>query len=137
MSCQNRVRGIERRGFFCLSPFLLFPESSPTSLSWESARRAHCDEDITPLDIHNNHPSVIQEPITRARTQQLNLDVSSFLCLSLYDFENRLLPNDYIMIRNNGEDKETLREGLRGVEDQQGGPSQYGGPNQVNFKYVS
>ncbi len=30
--------------------------------------------------------------------------------------------------------KETLREGLRGVEDQQGRPSQEG---QVDFEYVS
>ena len=80
---------------------------------------------------------MIQGLTTRARAWQLNLVVSSFLCSSLYDFENRLLPNDYIMIRNNGEDKETLKEGLRGVEDQQRRPSQDGGPNQVDFEYVS
>lgn len=44
---------------------------------------------------------------------------------------------DYITIRNNGEDKEIFREGLRGVEDQQGRPSQDGGPNLVDFEYVS
>jgi hypothetical protein len=58
-------------------------------------------------------------------------------CSSLYDIENRLLPNDYIMIRNHGEDKESLREGLRGMQDQQGHPSQDGGPNQVDFEHVS
>jgi hypothetical protein len=68
--------------------------------------------DITPSDTHNNLPTVIQGPITRARPRQLNLGVSSFLCSSLYEFENRLLPNDYIMIRNNGGDKETRGEGL-------------------------
>ncbi len=43
----------------------------------------------------------------------------------------------YLMIRNNGEDKETLREGLRGMEDHQGRSSQGGGPNQVDFEYDS
>ena len=66
------------------------------------------------------------------RARQLNLEVSSFLCSSLYEFENRLLPNDYIVIRNNGGDKETLGEGLRAMEDHRGRPSQGGGPNQVD-----
>ena len=33
------------------------------------------------------------------------------------------------MIRNHGEDMETFREMLAGVEDHQGRPSQGGGPN--------
>lgn len=80
----------------------------------------HYDKDITPSNTHNNNnpPSVIQGPITRVRAWQLNLELSSFLYSPLYDFENRLLSNDYIMIRYNGEDKETLTEGLRAVEDQ-------------------
>ena len=82
-----------------------------------------CDVDITPSDMHNNPPPVIQGPITRARVRQLNLEVSSFLCSSLYEFEDRLLPNDYIVIRNNREDKETLGEGLRAMEDHRGRPS--------------
>uniref|UniRef100_J3MWJ7 Uncharacterized protein n=1 Tax=Oryza brachyantha TaxID=4533 RepID=J3MWJ7_ORYBR len=36
--------------------------------------------------------------------------------------------------RNNGKDKETLREGLRGVEDQQRRSNQYRGLNQVDFE---
>jgi hypothetical protein len=51
------------------------------------------DEDITPLDANN-----IPVPITRARARQLNLEVSSFLKPSFYTFENRFLPNDYIVI---------------------------------------
>ena len=92
------------------------------------------DADITNSDTHNNPPTVIQGPITRARARQLNLEVSSFLCSSLYEFENRLLPNDYIMIRNNGEDKETIGEGLRVMEDNQGRPSHGEGPNQADFE---
>ena len=63
------------------------------------------DEDITPLDLHNDPLLDIQGPITRARARQLNLEVSSFLSNSFYDFKNRLLPNDYIMLRNQGEDQ--------------------------------
>ena len=95
------------------------------------------DEDITSLDAHNTPPLDIQGPITRARAQQLNLEVSSFLSSSLYDFENRLLPNDYIMTRNHGEEQEMCGEDLGGVEDQQGRSSQVGGPNQFDFGSVS
>jgi hypothetical protein len=90
--------------------------------AWPGA--APSDEDITPLDTNNNPPLIVQGPITRARARQLNLEVSSFLNSSSYDYENRLLPNDYIVIRNHG-------EGLGGVEDQQGHTSQEGGPNQL------
>ena len=107
-----------------------FVTISPFAVSWRYFKA--CDEDITPSDTHNNPPTVIQGPITRARARQLNLEVSSFLYSSLYDFENRLLPNEYIVIRNNGGDKETLGEGLRAMEDHRGRPSQGGGPNQVD-----
>jgi hypothetical protein len=70
------------------------------------------DEDITYFDAHNTSPLDIQGPITRARARQLNSEVSSFLSTSTYDFENRLLPNDYIVIRNQGEDQEMHGEGL-------------------------
>jgi hypothetical protein len=75
------------------------------------------DEDITPLDTNNNPPLNVQGPITRARARQLNLEVSSFLNSSSYDYENRLLPNDYIVIRDHGEGQGILEEGLGGVED--------------------
>nr|ABB47073.1 retrotransposon, putative, centromere-specific [Oryza sativa Japonica Group] len=97
-----------------------------------SIQEGEDDADITNSDTHNNPPTVIQGPITRARARQLNLEVSSFLCSSLYEFENRLLPNYYIVNRNNGGVKETLGEGLRAMEDHLGRPSQGGGPNQVD-----
>ena len=37
------------------------------------------DEDITPLDAPADPPTIMQGPMTRARRQQLNLEVSSFL----------------------------------------------------------
>jgi hypothetical protein len=95
------------------------------------------DENITHLDAHNTPPLDIQGPITRARAQQLNLEVSLFLSTSTCDFENRLLPNDYIVIRNQGEDQEMHVEGLGGVEVQQGSASQVGDPIQVDFESTS
>jgi hypothetical protein len=46
----------------------------------------------------------IRGPITRSRAQQLNHQVNSFLCSSTYNIESRLLPNDLIVLRNQGED---------------------------------
>jgi hypothetical protein len=46
------------------------------------------DEDITPSHTHNDPLLDIQGPITRARVRQLNLEVSSFLSNSLYDFKD-------------------------------------------------
>jgi hypothetical protein len=89
------------------------------------------DEDLTPLDTYNNPPLNVQGPITRARARQLNLEVRSFLNSSSYDYENRLLPNDYIVIRDHREGQGILEEGLGGVEDHQGRTSEEGGPNQL------
>jgi hypothetical protein len=50
-------------------------------------------------------PSVdILGPITLSRAQQLNHQVNSFLCSSAYNIESRLLPNDLIVLRNQGKD---------------------------------
>jgi hypothetical protein len=87
------------------------------------------DEDITPSHTHNDPLLDIQGLITRARARQLNLEVSSFLSNSLYDFKNRLLPNDYIVLRNEEEVQETHGGGLGGVEDQRGRPNKDEGPN--------
>jgi hypothetical protein len=50
-------------------------------------------------------PSIdILGPITRSRAQQLNHQVNSFLCSSANNIESRLLPNDLIVLRNQGKD---------------------------------
>jgi hypothetical protein len=50
-------------------------------------------------------PSIeILGPITRSRAQQLNHQVNSFLCSSAYNIESQLLPNDLIVLMNQGED---------------------------------
>ena len=65
----------------------------------------------------------MQGPMTRARMRQLNLEVSSFLSDPFRTFENRLLPNDVILLRNIREGHEGLR-GCGGREDdQQGRPT--------------
>ena len=88
------------------------------------------DEDITPLDTNDTSHLDNQGPITKARARQLNLDVSTFLSKSLYvNIENSMLPNEYILLRNNGEDQEGDGEGLRGGGDQQRRPNQVGGSN--------
>ena len=95
------------------------------------------DEDITTMDTNNTPQVDIQDPTTRARARQLNLQVSSFLSNYFCEFENSLLPNDLIILRNKGEDQQGCGEGLGGMEDQRGGPNQSGGPNRFDFVSVS
>jgi hypothetical protein len=84
----------------------------PDSLSREARNQG--DEDITPMDT-NNSPQV-DYPITRARARQLNLQVISFLSNYSCAFESSMLPNDLIVLGNEGEDQ-------LGRRDQDGGPS--------------
>jgi hypothetical protein len=61
------------------------------------------DLDITTSD--TTIPSIgMHGPITRSRAQRLNHQVNSFLCSFVNDLENLLLPNDLIVIRNQGVD---------------------------------
>ena len=71
------------------------------------------------MDVPVDPPTVMQGPMTRARMCQLNLEESSFLIDPFHTFENRLLPNDVILLRNIGEGYEELGERYRGGEDQQ------------------
>jgi hypothetical protein len=68
-----------------------------------SMQEGEDDEDI------NTSATIISSidilgPITRSRAQQLNHQVNSFLCSSAYNIKSRLLPNDLIILRNQGED---------------------------------
>jgi hypothetical protein len=61
-------------------------------------------------------PSVeIFGSITRSQAQQLNHQVNSFLCSSVYNIESRLLPNDLIALRNQVEDHGGQIEHQEGV----------------------
>jgi hypothetical protein len=96
------------------------------------------DEDTTPSDAPVVPPSIMQGgPMTQARRRQLNLGVSSFLSDPFYTFENRLIPNDVILIRNIGEGHEELRGSGGGDDDQPGRPIEVGGPTQHDFEFVS
>jgi hypothetical protein len=64
-------------------------------------------------------PSIeILGPITQSRAQQLNHQVNSFLCSSAYNIESRLLPNDLIIFRNQGEDHGGQTEHQEGAGEQ-------------------
>ena len=95
------------------------------------------DEDLTPLDVPAGPPTVMQGPLTRARMHQLNLEMSSFLSDPFHTFENRLLPNDVILLRNIGEGHEGLRGRGGGIDDQQGRSTETGGPVQHDFESTS
>jgi hypothetical protein len=95
------------------------------------------DEDITPMDSNNTPLVDVQGPITRSPSRQLNLQVSSFLCTYSCAFENSVLPNELIVLKNEGKDQQGHGEGLGGVEGQQGRSDQGGGPNRFDFVSVS
>ena len=75
--------------------------------------------------------------MTRAQMRQLNLEVSSFLSDPFHTFENRLLPNDVILLRNIGEGQVGLRGCGGGDDDQQGRPTRTGGLVQHDFESTS
>jgi hypothetical protein len=58
------------------------------------------------MDTNNTPQADIQGPITRARARQLNLHVISFLRNYSCSFESSMLPNDLIVLRNEGEDQQ-------------------------------
>jgi hypothetical protein len=72
----------------------------------QGQRRSRDDEDITPMDTNNTPQVDIQGPITRACARQLNLQVISFLRNYSCAFESSMLPNDLIVLRNEGEDQQ-------------------------------
>ena len=69
--------------------------------------------------------------------RQLNLEVSSFLSDPFHTFENRLLPNVVVFLRNIREGHEELGGRDGGKDDQQGRPTQAGGPVQLDFESAS
>ncbi|TVU13612.1 hypothetical protein EJB05_40328, partial [Eragrostis curvula] len=77
------------------------------------------DEDMTRTDTTNTPPLDMQNSITRARKRQSNLSVSSFLMSSIFGFENKMLPNELIIVRNHGDDEDVAGELLGGVEGRQ------------------
>ena len=77
----------------------------------------------------------MQDPITRARARQLNLQVRSFL---VNYFSNLTVGGAHVLlIRNLGEDQKGLGKG-RGVEEEQlGRPHRAGAQAQLDFDSTS
>ena len=63
--------------------------------------------------------------------------MSSFQINLSSGFENKLLPNDLIIVRNHGDDEEDVGEEFGGVVDQQWQSSGVGGSIQVEFESAS
>jgi hypothetical protein len=112
-----------------LRPYL--GEEDEVLLRTTSIQEGKDDEDITTSD--TTIPSIeLQGPITRSRAQQLRRQVNSFLWSSANDLENRLLPNDLIVIRNQGVDHGEHAGHQKGAREPRkyaqhvGSPSQFG-----------
>jgi hypothetical protein len=72
--------------------------------------------------------------ITRLRAQQLRHQVNSFLCSSANDLENRWLPNDLIVIMNQGVDHGAHVGHQEGAEDPRKHTQQGGGTIQFRIQ---
>jgi hypothetical protein len=84
-----------------LQPYLGEEDEVPSRTT--SIQEAEDDEDITTFN--TTIPSIeLQRPIMRSRALQLRHQVNSFLYPSANNLENRLLPKDLIVIRNQGVD---------------------------------
>ena len=64
----------------------------------------------------------------------IDYKVSSFQINLSSGFENKLLPNDLIIVTNHGDDEEDVGDEFGAMVDQQGQPSRVGGPIQVEFE---
>src|SRR5437763_7739905 len=68
---------------------------------------------------------------------QLKQQVNSFLCSSSCENENRLLPNDVLMLRNEGEGHGVLMEHQVRAGEQGGRAPPVGSRVQLNFESTS
>jgi hypothetical protein len=79
----------------------------------------------------------MQEPMTTARMRQLNLEVSSFLSDPFHDFENRLLPNDAIILKKLKKVMKCIEKGMKMKKTSKGILSREGGPTQAELNSIS
>jgi hypothetical protein len=136
---------IQPRLFIGVGVRLVFGLQESTYLRQLS--QLHMDSNLGLLLLHGKiikstlrqiHPHVdtLSESVTI--TNFIQRCILSMLSLFLYAFiddsDNRLLPNNVMMIRNYGGDKEGLKERCGGATEQQRQPSQVGVPIQVKLK---
>jgi hypothetical protein len=114
-----------------LRPYLREEDEVPLRMT--SIQEGEDDEDITTLD--TTIPSIeLQGPNTRSPAQQLRRQVNSFLCSSINDIENRLVPNDLIVIRNQGVDHGEHAGHQEGVVEPRKHAQHGGGPRQFGIQ---
>ena len=77
------------------------------------------------------------EDITSSEAPADPLTIMKGLMTHFHIFENRLIPNDIILLRNIGEGHEGLRGRGGREDDQQGCPTETGGPIQHDFESAS
>jgi hypothetical protein len=83
-----------------LQPYLKEEEEMPSRTM--SMQEGEDDEDINTSAIIIPFIEILSS-ITRSRAQQLNYQVNLFLCSSACNIGSRLLPNDLIVLKNQGE----------------------------------
>jgi hypothetical protein len=139
---------IQPRLFVGVGVRLVFGLQESTYLQQFS--RLHMDSHLGVLLLHGKimkstlrqiqpHVDTLLESVTITDFIQRHIlsMVSLFLYAFIDDSENRLLPNNVMMIRNYGEDKEGLKERRGGAKEQQRQPSQVGIPIQVELELNS
>jgi hypothetical protein len=70
---------------------------------------------------HKQSIVAIQGPITRARARQLQYQVKSFLSSTPCQLQDRLLPNEILIVRNEGQAYEGLKNQLGGGQGRRHG----------------
>jgi hypothetical protein len=136
---------IQPRLFVGVGVRLIFGLQESTYL--QQLSRLHMDSNLGLLLLHGKiikstlrriqpHVDTLTESVTII--DFIQRCILSMVSLLLYAFiddsKNRLLPNNVMMIRNYGEDKEGLTERRGGAKEQQRQPSQVGVPIQVELK---
>jgi hypothetical protein len=136
---------IQPRLFIGVVVRLVFGLQESTYL--QQLSRLHMDSNLGVLLLHGKitksnlrriqpHVDTLSESVTITDFIQRCIlsTVSLFLYAFTDDSENRLLPNNVMMIRNYGKDKEELKERRGGAKEQQRRPSQVRVPIQVELE---
>jgi hypothetical protein len=73
-------------------------------------------EDDEDIPTHDGSPVASQGPITRAHARQLQYQVKSFLSSTPCQLQDRLLPNEILIVSNEGQAYERLKNQLGGAQ---------------------
>jgi hypothetical protein len=94
-----------------LHPYLSEEDEVPSRMT--PIQEGEDDEDIP---THHDSPVTFEGPITRAHACQLQYQVMSFLCSTPCQLQDRLLPNEILIVRNGGQAYEGLKNQLGGAQ---------------------